>query len=155
MKILIIEDDHFFVNFYSIKLKELGYQIESAVNGQEGLDKTRLFQPDLILLDMIMPVMDGFEFLDQYKKDPEVNHIPVIVFSTLGQETDVKKALAQGARDYINKSFFDFDSFLKRIVTYLPANPPQQNQAGPGISSQGSNSGTPPPAANPKTTVIK
>jgi CheY-like chemotaxis protein len=135
MKILIIEDDHFFVNFYSIKLKDLGYQVESAVNGQEGIDKTRQFLPDLILLDLIMPVKDGFQYLDEYKKDPGIASIPVIVFSTLGQETDVKKAMDLGARDYINKSFFDFDSFLKRIVTYLPLNQIPLRGNGSGFST--------------------
>lgn len=120
MKIIIIEDDHFFQNFYSIKLKELGYQVEIANDGQEGMDKIKTFLPDLILLDLIMPVKDGFQVLAELKNDPLLSKIPVIVFSTLGQESDIKKALALGAKDYINKSFFDFDVFLKRVVTYLP-----------------------------------
>lgn len=120
MKIIIIEDDHFFQNFYSLKLKELGYQVEVASNGQEGLEKIKTFLPDLILLDIIMPVMDGFEVLTALKNDPLLSKYPVVVFSTLGQESDIKKAIELGAKDYINKSFFDFDVFLKRVVTYLP-----------------------------------
>lgn len=120
MKIIIIEDDHFFQNFYSIKLKELGYQVEIANDGQEGMDKIKVFLPDLILLDMIMPVKDGFQVLTELKNDPLLSKIPVVVFSTLGQESDIKKAIELGAKDYINKSFFDFDTFLKRVVTYLP-----------------------------------
>lgn len=120
MKIIIIEDDRFFQNFYSIKLKEIGYLVEIANDGQEGIDKVKTFLPDLILLDLIMPVKDGFQFLDEIRKDPSFNKIPIIVFSTLGQESDIKKALALGAKDYINKSFFDFDVFIKRVVTYLP-----------------------------------
>lgn len=120
MKIIIIEDDHFFQNFYSIKLKDLGYQVEVASNGQEGIDKIKTFSPDLILLDLIMPIKDGFQVLTELKIDPLLSKFPVIVFSTLGQESDVKKALELGAKDYINKSFFDFDSFLKRVITHLP-----------------------------------
>lgn len=120
MKIIIIEDDHFFQNFYSIKLKELGYVVEIANDGQEGIDKIKTFLPDLILLDLIMPVKDGFQVLAELKNDPLLSKIPVIVFSTLGQESDIKKAIELGAKDYINKSFFDFDVFIKRVVTYLP-----------------------------------
>ncbi|MFA6081697.1 MAG: response regulator [Patescibacteria group bacterium] len=120
MKIIIIEDDHFFQNFYSIKLKELSYQVEIANDGQEGMDKIKVFLPDLILLDLIMPVKDGFQVLEELRSDPILSKIPVVVFSTLGQESDIKKALDLGARDYINKSFFDFDLFLKRVISYLP-----------------------------------
>ncbi|HEX7542566.1 MAG TPA: response regulator [Patescibacteria group bacterium] len=120
MKIIIIEDDHFFQNFYSIKLKEMSYLVEIANDGQEGIDKIKTFLPDLILLDLIMPVKDGFQVLAELKNDPLLSKIPVIVFSTLGQESDIKKAIELGAKDYINKSFFDFDVFIKRVVTYLP-----------------------------------
>lgn len=120
MRILIIEDDHFFQNFYSNKLIERGYQVEIANNGQEGLVKINSFQPELILLDIIMPVMDGFQVLETIKQLPTPFVIPIIVFSTLGQEADVKKALLLGAKDYINKSFFDFDAFLQKITNYLP-----------------------------------
>jgi len=120
MKIIIIEDDHFFQNFYSLKLKELGYQVEVAGNGQEGLEKIKTFLPDLILLDIIMPIMDGFQVLTSLKNDPLLSKYPVIVFSTLGQEADIKKAIELGAKDYINKSFFDFDVFLKHVSSYLP-----------------------------------
>ena len=120
MKILIIEDDHFFQNFYSNKLIEKGYLVEVANNGQEGLEKIKSFSPELILLDIIMPVMDGFQFLELSRQSSPLFKTPIIVFSTLGQEQDVKKAISLGARDYINKSFFDFDAFLQKIVTYLP-----------------------------------
>jgi len=120
MKIIIIEDDHFFQNFYSLKLKEMGYEVEVASDGREGLEKIKTFLPDLILLDIIMPVMDGFEVLTALKNDSTISRSPVVVFSTLGQESDIKKAIELGAKDYINKSFFDFDVFLKRVVTYLP-----------------------------------
>ena len=120
MKIIIIEDDHFFQNFYSIKLKEQGYEVEIASDGQEGIDKIKTFMPDQILLDLIMPVKDGFKVLEELKADQSLSKFPVIVFSTLGQESDIKKAISLGARAYINKSFFDFDKFLKTVVSYLP-----------------------------------
>ena len=98
----------------------MGYEVEVASDGREGLEKIKTFLPDLILLDIIMPVMDGFEVLTALKNDSTISRSPVVVFSTLGQESDIKKAIELGAKDYINKSFFDFDVFLKRVVTYLP-----------------------------------
>src|SRR5581483_9274347 len=109
MKLLLIEDDTFFQNFYSVKLREAGFEVDSAPNGKIGIEKMLSEMPNLILLDLIMPVMDGFQVLSEKAADPKIASIPVIVFSTLGQEQDIKKALQLGARDYVNKTFFDFD----------------------------------------------
>jgi|SRR6266498_217319 len=116
MKILLIEDDTFFREFYSIKLKEKNIEIETAVDGEEGLLKISEYSPDLILLDIIMPKKDGFDVLKEMAKNNLITQIPVLVFSTLGQENDIEKARLLGARGYINKSFFDFDKLYKRIL---------------------------------------
>ncbi len=115
MKILLIEDDKFFHNFYARKLVENGYQVDVASDGVEGLAKIKSFQPNLILLDLIMPKMDGFEVLATRTKDEAMKKIPVLVFSTLGQEKDVTRAKSLGATDYVNKSFFDFNKLLAKI----------------------------------------
>lgn len=119
MKIIIIDDDVFFRNFYSTKLTELGYTTETAGDGEEAMIKMTTFIPDLILLDIIMPKKDGFTVLNELRLNPILNTIPVIVFSTLGQEPDIEKAKQLGAKDYINKSYFDFDSLSKKISSYL------------------------------------
>lgn len=119
MKILIADDDKFFRNFYSTKLKENGFEIETASDGNETLIKLKSFKPDLLLLDIIMPNKDGFAVLDEIKIDPVLKTIPVIVFSTLGQENDVKKAKELGVVDYINKSYFDFPNMLVKINLVL------------------------------------
>jgi len=116
MKILLVEDDNFFREFYSSKLKEKNIEVETAENGEVGLEKLQTFLPDLVLLDIIMPKKDGFEVLTEMGKQNLVQKIPVLVFSTLGQEKDVEKARALGARGYINKSFFDFDKLYARIL---------------------------------------
>ena len=115
MKILLIEDDKFFQNFYSVKLKERKVEVEVASNGEEGLIKMKNFKPDLILLDLIMPKMDGFGVLATREKDEELRKIPVIVFSTLGMEKDVENAQRLGANGYINKGSFDFQSMVAKI----------------------------------------
>lgn len=119
MKILIVEDDNFFQNFYANKLKEKGYEIFVAVDGMDALTKIKEIKPDLILLDIIMPKKDGFQVLEELGHDAKLRTIPVLVFSTLGQNEDVAKAKALGAKDYINKSFFDFDQLHQKIITYL------------------------------------
>lgn len=115
MKLLIIEDDIFFQKFYKTQLEAHGFEVDIAGNGQEGLDKTQIFKPEAILLDIIMPVMDGFEVLEQMKQNGTINSISVLVFSTLGQEKDVQRAMELGAKGYVNKSFFDFDMLVTKI----------------------------------------
>lgn len=120
MKILLVDDDKFFHNFYAVKLKELGYEVDVASDGVEGFAKIATFQPNLILLDIIMPKKDGFDFLQDMQANPTYKNIPVIVFSTLGDQPDVAKALKLGARDYVNKSFLDFENLKAKIATYVP-----------------------------------
>lgn len=115
MKILLIEDDKFFQKFYLTKLQENKVKIEIAGDGEEGLAKMRSVKPDLVLLDLIMPKMDGFAVLTARSQDKNLKKIPVIVFSTLGQEKDVAQAQKLGANDYINKGFFDFNNMVKTI----------------------------------------
>lgn len=115
MKLLLIEDDLFFRRFYVEKLKEKGFVIEEADNGEQGLEKIKIFKPDLVVLDLIMPKKDGFEVLRSMQIDPELKKIPVLVFSTLGQETDIEKAKKLGATDYVNKSLFDFNQLVEKI----------------------------------------
>ena len=115
MKILIIEDDKFFQKFYSVKLKEKNVEVEVASDGEEGLIKMRNFKPDLVLLDLIMPKVDGFSVLASRMQDEDLKKIPVIVFSTLGQEKDVENAQHLGANSYINKGSFDFNSMVEKI----------------------------------------
>jgi CheY-like chemotaxis protein len=121
MKILIIEDDTFFQKFYSTKLLEQGFEVVIASNGQQGLEKLQTFTPDIILLDIIMPVMDGFEVLEELSKNEVFRRIPVLVFSTLGQESDIEKAMRLGATGYVNKSFFDLDNLLQKIQAVIQA----------------------------------
>ena len=89
MKILLIEDDIFFQKFYSVKLKEQNIEMDVASDGEEGLSKMKQFAPDLVLLDLIMPKLDGFSVLKARLMDPNLLKIPVIVFSTLLQEQDI------------------------------------------------------------------
>jgi len=116
MKALLIEDDRFFAKFYSSKLKEHNIETETAVDGEEGLLKMKTWSPDIVLLDLIMPKKDGFFVLKERQGNRKLIKIPVIVFSTLGQEKDIETVQQLGANDYVNKSFFNFDLVMAKII---------------------------------------
>ena len=100
-KILIIEDDVFLNELMAKKLIEEGFDVIKAVNGEEGLEMAQQERPDLILLDLILPGMDGFEILEKIKEEPETSAIPVIILSNLGQREDIEKGFDLGADDYL------------------------------------------------------
>src|SRR5215208_2012780 len=103
--ILIVDDEPFNVDYLEQELEELNYNIIKASNGKEALDQVKSQEPDLILLDIMMPVMDGFAALEQLKADPRMRHIPVIVISAMNDLESVVKGIQQGAEDYLPKPF--------------------------------------------------
>ncbi|HUD44127.1 MAG TPA: response regulator [Patescibacteria group bacterium] len=118
-RILLIEDDNFFEQFYAYKLRQQGFNVDTAKDGNEGMSLMLAHVPNLILLDLIMPIKDGFEVLAEKQRINLVKNVPVIVFSTLGQEEDIEKAKKLGAVDFINKGFIDYDSLLEKIKTKI------------------------------------
>ena len=115
LNILLIEDESFFQKFYILKLQEKLFLVDLAVDGEEGILKMKKKKYDCILLDIIMPKKNGFEVLQYAKDNLIIPGTPIIMFSTLGQDSDIQKALAMGAADYANKAFFDFDTLLDKI----------------------------------------
>jgi DNA-binding response OmpR family regulator len=115
MKVLLVEDDTFFREFYARKLREKNVQVETAIDGDIALKILKVVSPDIILLDIIMPKKDGFDVLKEMAERKLLPGIPVLVFSTLGQESDVEKARLLGARGYVNKSFYDFEKLYSRM----------------------------------------
>lgn len=118
-KILLVEDDLFFQKFYTSKLIESGYEVVSAVNGKEALSKLENESLKLVLLDLVMPEVDGFEVLRQRSLNDRWKSIPVIVFSTLGQDEDINRAKSLGANDYMNKTFYNINDLLNKIKALL------------------------------------
>jgi len=118
-KILIIEDDRFIAKMYQTKLSLEGYTVEVAENGALGVEKIKSFSPDLVLLDIIMPEMDGFGVLEAIRDDDAINSTSVIVMSNLAQEDHLKRAKALGAKDYIVKSQFTPMDVVNKIKDVL------------------------------------
>ncbi len=118
-KILVVEDEHTLRFLIMQTLKEEGFQTEEAIDGEEALEKLKTYKPDLILLDLILPGMDGYEVLSEIKKDSQLESIPVIILSNLGQEDEIKKGLKLGAADYMIKAHFTLDEILFRVKKLL------------------------------------
>jgi len=116
-KILIIEDEESLVELLVTKLEKEGYEVESAYNGEEGYAKIEKFSPDLILLDIVMPKMDGYEVLEKIKE----NNIesPVIVISNSGQPVEIEKTRKLGAVDHLIKTEFNPDDVLTMVLKYF------------------------------------
>ncbi len=114
-KILIIEDEVTLLEAIEKKLKIEGFQAITAKDGKEGLKKIETEKPDLILLDIMMPVMNGFEVLEEMKRKQYLPKIPVIIISNSGQPVEIEKALKFGVRDYLVKAEFSPDEVLDKV----------------------------------------
>jgi len=117
-KILIVDDDPFILDMYVLKFKEQGFTIEIARDGKEGITKNESFQPDIILLDAVMPIMDGFDMLKEIKKSP-AHPVKTILLTNLGQKEDVDRGLALGADAYIIKAHFTPTEVVEKVKKLL------------------------------------
>ncbi len=119
VKILVIDDEPGLVKLVSSRLKANGYDVVSAENGKIGFDLARTEKPDMILLDIQMPVMDGWETLEALKKEGATKDIPVIMVTARGDTSDLVKSMADGkAADYVMKPYVAAE-FLKKINRLL------------------------------------
>jgi DNA-binding response OmpR family regulator len=117
--ILVVEDDPFISNVHKRKLSKEEFEVSLASNGQEAIDFVKKRKPDIILLDLIMPVKDGFETLKELKADPNLKDIKVIILSNLSQEEDKQKVMEMGAIDYVVKANVSFREILDLIKKHL------------------------------------
>ncbi len=120
-KILIIEDDRFLSLILKGRLEKEGFSVYQAFDGEEGLLMLRDIQPDLVLLDLILPKLSGFEVLEAVASDPQLSHIPIVVASNLGQESDMEKAKNLGAIDYYVKVKTSIDELTEIVKKIIPA----------------------------------
>jgi DNA-binding response OmpR family regulator len=114
-KVLVIEDDEFLRSLTAKRLEKEGYGVLAAVDGESGLAMAGDQSPNLILLDLLLPGLNGFEVLQKLKAASETKKIPVIVFSNLGQHDDIEKARNLGADDFLIKANFTLDDVINKI----------------------------------------
>ena len=118
-KILIIEDDKFLRELMVKKLLTMDYDVAFAVDGESGLSMIKEVKPDVVLLDLILPGINGFEVLEKAKQDPEIADIPVIILSNLGQKEDIERGQELGAADFMIKAHFTPQEVANKIKTVL------------------------------------
>ncbi|RJQ35201.1 response regulator [Candidatus Parcubacteria bacterium] len=103
-KILLIEDEEMLANMYEVKFKNEGFELIKALDGSQGLEMAKATKPDFILLDIIMPKIDGFSVLKSLKEDESTKSIPVMMLTNLGQDEDIERGKQMGAVGYLVKA---------------------------------------------------
>ena len=118
-KILIIEDDKFLANMYVEKLINEGFTVLSTISGKKGADLAKTEKPDLILLDILLPDLDGYQVLKKLKKDKDCANIPVIMLTNLSENDQINQAIDLGAIDYLIKAHFMPSEVVQKIKNAL------------------------------------
>lgn len=119
MKILIIEDDKFTSKLYESEFHQENIEVELAADGEEGIKKARKTKPDLILLDLILPKINGFEVLEILKNEKKLKNIPVVILSALSQQVDIDEAMKLGAVKYLSKEDYSHKQITQEVLNVL------------------------------------
>ena len=123
--ILLVEDDRMIAEMYRYQLAREGYDVEIAADGRRGLEAIRAGKPDLVLLDIRLPVMEGFEVLEQLRTAPaDIRRIPILILSNYGEPHLIREGMELGARDYLIKSATTPSALAGKIKSLLPPPPP-------------------------------
>ncbi len=118
-KVLIIEDEEILLELLQKKLTQEGYEVTIAKDGVEGLEKVKEQIPDVILLDIIMPKMGGFEVMKELQKQEKFSNIPIIIISNSGQPVELDLAQKLGARDWLIKTDFDPQEVIDKVIKQI------------------------------------
>ncbi len=118
-KVIIVEDDRFLGDLLTEHLKKNGISVEYCPDAKVGLEKIHQAVPALLLLDLLLPDMNGFELLEKLKGENIVPALPVIILSNLGQKSEIERAMSLGARDFLIKAHFDLDSITEKVKEIL------------------------------------
>lgn len=119
MKILVVEDEEVLAKVLQEKLEKSGYEVALAGDGEAALTLAKSFNPDAVVLDLLLPKKNGFEVLEVLKSDETTKMTPVVVVSNLGEDSDIKRALALGAADYYVKSEHPINEIVEKIKNAL------------------------------------
>lgn len=118
-KILFVEDDDALANVYITRLQAEGFDVKRVPNGEDALSSTLQYRPDLILLDVMMPKISGFDVLDILRNTPEVGNVKIVMLTALSQQTDIDRAKSLGVDDYLVKSQVVIADVVDRIKHHL------------------------------------
>jgi DNA-binding response OmpR family regulator len=123
-KILVVEDEEILLTALREELNQAGYETEGAVDGEDGLEKVKSFQPDLVLLDLVMPKMDGMQVLKKLKEDESTRDLSVVILTNLSDYERISEALSLGAKDYLVKANYSLADLLEKVKTVLSRRKP-------------------------------
>lgn len=118
-KILLVEDDPMLQDIYLTKFKEVGFEVALAPDGEKVIPQLQRTKPDLMLLDIVLPLKDGWEVLSEVRKDPRWNNLKIVVLSNIGQPEDVEKGFSMGANLYLIKAHFTPSQVVAEINKLL------------------------------------
>lgn len=118
-KILIVEDDPFLLKMYKKKFEVAGFEVQTATDGLSGLSKMKSFMPNLVLMDIMMPKLNGLDAIGRAKVDPAIAKIPVLVLTNLSSTTDAEAATKKGALGYLIKSDVTPSQVLAKVEQLL------------------------------------
>lgn len=119
VKILIIEDEELIIRLLQRKLVSVGYEVTVATNGEEGLAKMKEIRPDMVLCDIVMPKVSGFEVLEAMSKDEELKKLPVMIISNSGQPAELDRAKRYGVKGWLVKTEFDPREVVEKVAAIL------------------------------------
>jgi len=119
-KVLMVEDNIFLRKLYREKLTRAGFDFIEATNGVEGMNKVNSENPDLVILDLVLPQKNGFDVLGEIRGGTKTKKIPVIILSNLSQELDVKEGLALGAQEYLVKTDIRLAEVVNKVKKWAP-----------------------------------
>lgn len=119
MKVVIVEDEEILLKVLKEKFEKAGFDVAVAIDGVQAIPVIKKSNPDIILLDLVLPQKHGFEVLQNLKASSELKTIPIIVLSNLGQDEDIKKALQMGAEDYIVKTQHPINEVVEKVKNRL------------------------------------
>ena len=119
-RVLVVDDDPVIVRLLEVNFEMEGFQVVTAVDGQDGVDKAKSEQPDVVVSDVMMPKLNGLELTAALKADDSTKHIPIVLLSAKAQVDDVRAGLDAGADDYVTKPFEPLD-LIDRVTKLLPS----------------------------------
>jgi two-component system, OmpR family, response regulator len=121
-KILLVEDDPLLIDIYTTKLKQVGFEVDVEEDGDDVFPHAEKSQPDVILLDIVLPHTDGWEILEKLQEGESTKHIPIFVLSNLGQKEEIEKGLRLGATKYLIKAHYTPSEVVREIEQLLGGN---------------------------------
>lgn len=117
--ILLVEDEKFLSNLLKARLESMGVKVVQVFDGSEAIKLLADIKPDLILMDIILPKISGFEIMEMMNADPALHTAPIVIISNLGQDGDIQKGKALGAIEYFIKAKVSIDELVKKIMSFL------------------------------------